>query len=282
MKSLKIEQTAPEARAVRMLRALANPTRFHLVELLADGKDCTASQLARNLHLAQSSLSEHLCTLREAGLVQTSGEGAVSSNSYYCLDLGALEFLVAYLSGLGQRARSWTGLVQAIQREGNMQIRDATPADAAAIARIYNQGIEDRVATLETELRSPEERAEWLASHRMRYPVLVAVDGGGAVLGWGSLNVFNPRKAYEQVVDFSLYVAREQRGRGIGDALLGELEARARALGYHKMVLAALPTNIPGKRLYERHGFSHVGIYREQGMLDGRWIDVMLMEKILN
>ncbi len=281
MKTLETEQTAAEARAVRMLRALANPIRFHLVELIAEGKDCTVSQLAQTLSLAQSSLSEHLSTLREAGLVQTSGEGATPSNSYYCLDPGTLDFLAAYLSGLGQRARSWSGLVQTIQREGNVQIRDATVDDAAAIARVYNQGIEDRVATLETELRSSEERAEWLAAHGTRYPVLVAVDGTNNVLGWGSLNVFNPRRAYEHVVDFSLYVAREHRGRGIGDALLGTLEMRARALGYHKMVLAGFPTNLPGKRLYERHGFAMVGIYHEQGMLDGRWIDVMVMEKIL-
>jgi phosphinothricin acetyltransferase len=135
---------------------------------------------------------------------------------------------------------------------------------------------------LETELRTSEERAEWLATHGTRYPVLVATDGADTLLGWGSLNLFNPRRAYDHVVDFSLYVAREHRGRGIGDALLGALEARARSLGYHKMVLAGFPTNIPGRRLYERHGFSLVGIYHEQGMLDGRWIDVMLMEKILS
>ncbi len=100
-------------------------------------------------------------------------------------------------------------------------------------------------------------------------------------MGWGSLNPFNPRPAYDHVVDFSLYVAREQRGRGIGDALLGALTDRARALGYHKMVLAALPINAPGMRLYERHGFRTVGIYHEQGMLDGRWVDVIIMEKML-
>jgi L-amino acid N-acyltransferase YncA len=282
VKTLKIEQTAGEARAVRMLRALANPIRFHIVELLADRKDYSASQLALTLSLAQSSLSEHVSVLRDAGLVQTSGDGAPQSNNYYCLDPGALDFLAAYLSGLGQRARSWSGLVQTIQLEGDVEIRNAAPADAAAIARIYNQGIEDRVATLETELRSPEERAEWLAAHGPRHPVLVAVDGEGTVLGWGSLNVFNPRRAYDHVVDFSLYVAREHRGRGIGDALLGALESRARSLGYHKMVLAAFPTNAPGKRLYERHGFTLVGIYHEQGILDGRWVDVMVMEKILN
>lgn len=162
-----------------------------------------------------------------------------------------------------------------------MEIREATREDTAAIARIYNQGIEDRLATLETQLRSPEERAEWLAAHGQRHPVLVAIDGSGEVIGWGSLNSFNPRPAYDHVVDFSVYVGRDQRGRGVGDALLGALESRARSLGYHKMVLAAFPGNAPGRRLYERHGFSTVGIYREQGLLDGRWVDVIVMEKIL-
>ncbi len=162
-----------------------------------------------------------------------------------------------------------------------MEIREAALEDATAIARIYNQGIEDRVATLETQMRTPEERAEWLAARGARHPVLVAVDDAGTVLGWGSLNAFNPRPAYDHVVDLSLYVAREHRGRGIGNALLGTLRERALALGYHKLVLAAFPTNLPGMRLYERHGFTTVGVYHEQGMLDGRWVDVVVMERIL-
>jgi L-amino acid N-acyltransferase YncA/DNA-binding transcriptional ArsR family regulator len=279
MKTTELALTAAEERAVRMLRALANPARFRIAALLAERKDCTAPQVAEAVPLAQSSLSDHLAVLREAGVVQPSGEGP---NRYYCLDPAAVEYLAAYLSGLGQRARSWTGLVEASRREDGMEVRDATAAHAAAIAQIYNQGIEDRVATLETQLRTPEERTEWLATHNARHPVLVAVDGAGAVVGWGSLNVFNPRPAYGHVVDFSVYVAREKRGQGVGDALLGALEARARALGYHKLVLAAFPTNAPGMRLYERHGFTTVGIYHEQGMLDGRWIDVIVMEKILS
>jgi L-amino acid N-acyltransferase YncA len=162
-----------------------------------------------------------------------------------------------------------------------VKIRTATIDDTPAIARIYNQGIEDRVATLETQLRTPYERAEWLAARGPRHPVIVAVDDSGAVLGWASLNAFNPRPAYDHVVDISVYVAREQRGRGIGDALLGALEERARGLGYHKLVLAAFPSNAAGMRLYDRHGFATVGIYHEQGMLDGRWVDVITMEKIL-
>ncbi len=162
-----------------------------------------------------------------------------------------------------------------------MEIRDAGREDADAIARIYNQGIEDRVATLETELRTADERAAWLAARGVRHPVIVATDGSGEVVGWGALNPFNPRPAYDHVADFSVYVARERRGRGIGDALLSALEDRARALGYHKLVLAAFPTNASGMRLYERHGFRTVGVYREQGMLDGRWVDVVVMEKLL-
>jgi phosphinothricin acetyltransferase len=162
-----------------------------------------------------------------------------------------------------------------------VQVRDARPEDAAAIARIYNQGIEDRVATLETQLRTPEERAAWMAARGPRHPVLVAVDDAGEVVGWGSLNQFNPRAAYDHVADFSVYVAREHRGRGVGRLLVQALEERARAIGFHKMVLAAFPYNEAGMRLYERRGFRTVGVYREQGMLDGKWVDVIVMEKIL-
>lgn len=278
MKTGELAPTALEARVLRMLRALANPARFRIVVLLAERKDYTATQLVEALPLAQSSLFDHLTLLREAGIVQASSDGP---NRYYCLDPAAIDFLAAYLSGLGQQMRSWTGLVSATEREGHLEIREATRDDAAAIARIYNQGIEDRAATLETQVRTPEERAEWLAARGPRHPVLVAVDGSGAVVGWSSLNSFNPRPVYDHVADLSVYVAREQRGRGIGDALMSALEKRARGLGYHKLVLAAFPTNAPGMRLYERHDFHTVGIYHEQGLLDGQWVDVIVMEKLL-
>jgi len=159
-------------------------------------------------------------------------------------------------------------------------IREAVPADVGSIAAIYNQGIVDRVATLETEERTPEERAAWLAARNSRHPVLIAEVAGQAV-GWGSLNPFNPRKAYDHVADFSLYVERGWRGRGVGGGLLAALIERARGLGYHKLVLAAFPWNAAGMALYQKHGFRTVGIYKEQGLLDGRWVDTILMEKIL-
>lgn len=159
-------------------------------------------------------------------------------------------------------------------------LRPAVESDTTAICEIYNQGIEDRLATLESETRTPQERRQWLAARGPRHPVVVA-DDDGRVIAWGSLNAFNPREAYRHVADFSIYVERAYRGKGVGRQLLAHLIDLARALGYHKMVLSAFPFNGAGMALYERMGFRTVGIYREQGLLDGRWVDTIVMEKLL-
>lgn len=160
------------------------------------------------------------------------------------------------------------------------RLRLATGADAEAICRIHNQGIEDRVATLETELRTAEERQQWLQSRSPRHPVIVAENAQGEVVGWGSLNVFNPREAYRYVADFSVYAERAWRGKGVGRALLSRLIELGHQHGFHKLVLSAFPTNTGGMALYEKLGFRTVGIYKEQGLLDGKWVDTIVMEKL--
>ena|SRR5438067_9354411 len=159
-------------------------------------------------------------------------------------------------------------------------IRPATLEDAATICEIHNEGILDRIATLDAVLRTPEATRLWLAERGPRHPVVVA-ELADAVVGWASLNRFNPRAAYDPVADFSVYVARGHRGQGIGRQLLDTLVVSARGIGYHKMVLAAMADNGAGIALYTRAGFTHVGIYREHGQLDGRWRDVVIMEKLL-
>src|SRR5262245_18752073 len=161
------------------------------------------------------------------------------------------------------------------------KIRPATIDDTDAICAIHNEGIVDRVATLDTLLRTAESTRTWLAERGPRHPVIVAHLDSGAVVGWASLNRFNPRTAYDSVADFSVYVSRQYRGRGIGRQLLDALINSARAIGYHKMVLAALAHNEAGVSLYTRAGFTRVGIYREHGQLDGRWVDVVIMEQLL-
>jgi phosphinothricin acetyltransferase len=165
-------------------------------------------------------------------------------------------------------------------RQAALAIRRADAADSPAIARIYNEGILDRLATLETELRSPNERRKWLAGKSARHPVFV-VEHRGEVVAWASLNVFNPRRCYDHVADFSIYVARDWRGRHVGRLLLDHLVEVARGIGFHKLVLAALLDNAAGMGLYARAGFIRVGVYREHGELDGKWIDIVIMEKLL-
>ena len=178
------------------------------------------------------------------------------------------------------------------------RVRPATEADAAAICLIYNQGIEDRLATLETELRTPDERRQWLKARSPRHPVIVAERAEPATasnrpptpvpdhaapppMGWGSLNVFNAREAYRHVADISVYVERQWRGKGVGRVVLARLVELGREHGFHKLVLSAFPLNQAGVALYERLGFRTVGIYKEQGLLDGTWVDTIIMERLL-
>lgn len=162
----------------------------------------------------------------------------------------------------------------------DVAIRAARSDDARTVCAIYNEGIEDGDATLETRLRSVDEQRAWLESRDQRHPVVVA-ERRATVVGWGSLNAFNPRPAYDHVTEFSVYVARSSRGTGVGSRLLQQLIAVAGEIGYHKMVLAAFDWNTAGIALYDRMGFRHVGTYREQGLLGGRWVDTVIMERLL-
>jgi L-amino acid N-acyltransferase YncA len=113
-----------------------------------------------------------------------------------------------------------------------------------------------------------------------RYVVLVAIYEG-EIRGWASLNPYSHRCAYAGVADLSIYVDRQWRGKGVGSRLLKALEAQSRTHGFHKIVLYTFPFNRLGQGLYRKHGFYEVGTFRNQGRLDGRFVDVMAMEKLL-
>jgi phosphinothricin acetyltransferase len=162
----------------------------------------------------------------------------------------------------------------------SLMIRRALPGDRDAIRRVYNEGIEDRVATLDTDPKSPDEIAAWWAEHGDRFAILVALEAAD-IVGWASLNRFSHRCAHSAIADLSVYVGRSHRGRGIGSALLMRLESEARAGGFYKIVLYALNRNEHGKRLYVKSGFREVGVFREHGSIDGRFVDVVAMEKLL-
>jgi L-amino acid N-acyltransferase YncA len=162
----------------------------------------------------------------------------------------------------------------------NIVIRKSNETDIKSVLTIYNQGIEDRIATLETEIKDYTYMKDWFYKHNGRYKVIVA-ECEGEIVGWASLNQYNSRCAYYGVADISVYISREYRGKGIGKKLLAELESLAKENGFHKMVLFTFPFNQLGQGLYKKMGFREVGVFKNQGILDGNFVDVMAMEKIL-
>ena len=161
----------------------------------------------------------------------------------------------------------------------DITIREAGEDDAAAIAGIYNQGIEDRGATFETEPRTAAEIVAKLGE-RDRFPVLVAVDAD-AVIGWAALGSYRPRACYAGIAEFSIYLDRAARGRGVGRRLLMSLIEAARERGYWKLVSRIFPFNAGSRALCRACGFREVGVYEKHGRLDGRWLDVVIVERVI-
>jgi phosphinothricin acetyltransferase len=161
------------------------------------------------------------------------------------------------------------------------RVRDAKLLDIPYITNIYNEGIEDRIATLETSLRDNSEMENWLTSRGERYKVIVMEDTEGIVIGWASINIFNSRCCYSGVGDISIYINRNMRGRGLGKVLLNSLFDIARRQDFHKLVLSTFEFNDVGKRLYKKLGFREVGTYENQGILDGKFVNITIMEKLL-
>lgn len=158
-----------------------------------------------------------------------------------------------------------------------MAVRLATPADAGAIAAIYNEGIEDRIATFETRLRSAADIGGWFDD---RHPIVVAVDGP-AVVGFASTSTYRPRDAYAGVAEFGVYVARSHRGRGLGRELMESLADEAAARGFWKLVSRVFVENTASRALLASVGFREVGVYRRHGMLDDAWRDVVIVERLI-
>jgi L-amino acid N-acyltransferase YncA len=161
------------------------------------------------------------------------------------------------------------------------KVREAKLSDIPYLANIYNQGIEDRIATLETKLRDSNDMEEWLTARDERYKVLVIEDNSTTVKGWASINVFNSRCCYSGIGDLSIYIERDKRGKGLGKILLGRLLDAAKEQDFNKLVLNTFEFNDVGKRLYRTLGFREVGTYINQGILDGKFVNITIMEKLI-
>lgn len=158
-----------------------------------------------------------------------------------------------------------------------MEVRHAVLDDAAAIALVYNEGIEDRIATFETRPRAPEDIRSWFDGI---HPIVV-VEENREVIAFASTSLYRPRDCYAGIAECSVYVARRARGRGAGRLALEGLINAAGAAGFWKLVSRIFVENEASRRLVRSAGFREVGIYEKHGQLDGIWHDVVIVERLI-
>ena len=160
-------------------------------------------------------------------------------------------------------------------------IRLAELADAEAVRAIYNVEVVGSTVTFDLVPRDLAGQQEWLREHSGGHPAIVAVDDAGEVVGFGSLSPYKERPAYAPTVEDSVYVRGDQRGTGIGQALLAELVRLAQGYGYHSVVARIVGGHDTSIRLHATCGFKVVGTEREVGRKLGRWLDVVVMQRML-
>ena len=158
-----------------------------------------------------------------------------------------------------------------------MTTRPARTTDADAVARIYNEGIEDRIATFETEPRTAQDIVRWLEEGLP----LVVLESDGKVVAWAVAHRYRERAVYDGVGEFSVYVARDARGRGFGRATVQGLIDECERRGLWKLVSRVFPENEASLALCRSLGFRDVGVYRRHAKLDGKWRDVVIVERLL-
>jgi len=160
-----------------------------------------------------------------------------------------------------------------------LSARLATPVDARAIGEIYNQGIEDRVATFETAARSTADVEAWFND---RHPIVSVIDMDGVVVGYAATFPYADRCCYAGIAEFSVYVRRDHRGKGVGAVAMRALISAATAAGFSKLMSRVFVENQASRALLASMGFREVGVHEKHGKLDGVWRDVVAVERLLN
>jgi phosphinothricin acetyltransferase len=161
-----------------------------------------------------------------------------------------------------------------------VDVRLATIDDAEAIRSIYNPEVAESTVTFDLVPRSLEDQRAWLSARSGAHAVLVGQDGD-EVVGFASLSPYRDRPAYSTTVEDSVYVRRDRQGEGHGTALLAGLLSVATAHGFHAVMARIVGGHDASIALHRALGFDPVGTEREVGRKFGKWLDVVLMQKIL-
>ena len=156
-------------------------------------------------------------------------------------------------------------------------IRSATERDIPLITEIYNEAILTTTATFDTEIKSEEDRLQWLQNHTASFPVIVAEENK-TVIGWASLSKWSERSAYDSTAELSVYVDKNHRSKGVGKQLMEVITISGREAGLHTLISRITEGNEKSIYLHERLGFQNVGTLREVGRKFGQFLDVHILQ----
>ena len=162
-----------------------------------------------------------------------------------------------------------------------MVIRDASDADLPCLLAIVNEAITGTTARWTDALETPDGGRAWLEASRRRELPVIVVEQDGVVVGYGALDSFRSFSGFRRTIEHALYVDPAAKRRGYGRLLLAALEERARAAGHHVMVGAITAENEASLALHRTAGFVEVGRMPEVGFKFGRWLDLVLVQKLL-
>ncbi len=165
-------------------------------------------------------------------------------------------------------------------RPEGLHLRLVERRDAEAIRAIYNLEVEHTTHTFDMVPRTLDEQVRWIDAHSGGHPAVVA-ELDGVVVGFGSLTAYRPRPAYSTSVENSVYVHQDRRSGGVGRALLEELVRSGQSYGFHAMLARIVGGHTASIRLHEACGFEVVGREREVGRKFNRWLDVVVMQRML-
>lgn len=164
-----------------------------------------------------------------------------------------------------------------------MNIRDASEADLPALLEIHNHAIRTQAGIWIDDEELPEQRAAWLADKLAHdFPVIVAEDEAGAVIGYGAYGTYRGRGGYRLTVEHSVYLSPEAQGKGIGKALMQHLIEIAQKRGMHAMVAVIDAENQTSIRMHEKFGFQSAGMLPQLGIKFGKWRDQYQMVLLLD
>ncbi len=162
-----------------------------------------------------------------------------------------------------------------------MEIRPARLEDAAQIASIYNYEVLNSTVTLEIDPRTTHQQEKWIARHSGVHQALVAIDHD-EIVGYASLSSYKMRAGYNTTVEDSIYLHHGHRRRGTGKLLLVRLLEIAAVSGFHTCIARIVVGNVASIELHKSVGFRTIGIEKEVGRKFSKWLDVIVMQKMLN